>query len=242
VHTGEREGADDDGWRDLKVGVWFRTTSPPPSSPGSDWTMQAEAISYYCDIAEANKFGDLLWATGFQRQALQAQELIFLGDGADGIWNLVQEHYPEAVQIVDWFHAAEHLAKVAHSAFPEEPEARRHWLERHREALWAGRVEAVVQACEALREQAGDEARKGAEYFRHHASRMRYATFRAQGYQIGSGTIESACKQLGIQRMKVPGATWTREGARRTAKARAALLSDQWDLLAKRREYLPRVA
>jgi len=71
---------------------------------------------------------------------------------------------------------------------------------------------------------------------------MNYAAFRARGYQIGSGTIESACKQLGILRMKVPGATWSTEGARRTAKARAAFLSDQWDEVAARRERLPRAA
>ncbi len=71
---------------------------------------------------------------------------------------------------------------------------------------------------------------------------MDYAAFRKAGYQIGSGTVESACKQLGIQRMKVPGAMWDLQGARLTAKARAALLSDQWDILAQRRLYLPRVA
>jgi len=71
---------------------------------------------------------------------------------------------------------------------------------------------------------------------------MDYATYRRKGYQIGSGTIESACKQLGVQRMKVPGATWNLEGARLTAKSRAALLSDQWEMLTARREYLPRVA
>ena len=69
-----------------------------------------------------------------------------------------------------------------------------------------------------------------------------WAGLRRAGCQIGSGTVESACRQLGIQRMKVPGATWDLNGARLVAKERTALLSDQWGILTQRREYLPRVA
>jgi hypothetical protein len=243
VHTHETEGPEDQGWRDLKVGAWFVTDAPPPQRPQEDWDIHAEQISYYCDFAEAKAFGKLLWATGFQRRALQAQELIFLGDGAEWIWNLVHEHYPQATQIVDWFHAAEHLAAVAKAAFGEE-EARQRWHEDVREQLWEGKVAEVIAACEALAKggRGQEEASQAATYFRNNASRMDYGTYRSKGYQIGSGTIESGCKQLGIQRMKVPGATWNLEGARLTAKARAAFLSNQWDLLTARREYLPRVA
>jgi len=185
----------------------------------------------------------LLWATGIQREALRAKELVFLGDAAEWIWNLVQEHFPQAVQIVDWFHAAEHLETVAKAVF-EEQSARKAWLQDTRQWLWEGQLSAVIRACEVLTHQGhgADQARKATTYFTNNAIRMDYAAYRKAGYQIGSGTVESACKQLGIQRMKVPGATWDLQGARLTAKARAALLSDQWDTLANRREYLPRVA
>lgn len=241
VHTHEREAEEDEGWRDLKVGAWFVTEVPPPDSPQEDWDIHAKELSYYCDISDAKTFGELLWATAVHRRALQAKELIFLGDAAEWIWNLVREYFPEAIQIVDWFHAAEHLEKVAKAVFPES-EARKAWLERLRGQLWEGKVPDVILACAELGEQGYEVARQAATYFRNNAERMNYATYRKQGYQIGSGTVESACKQLGIQRMKVPGATWNLEGARLTAKARAALLSNQWDALAGRREYLPRVA
>jgi hypothetical protein len=71
-------------------------------------------------------------------------------------------------------------------------------------------------------------------YFTNNRQRMNYPEYRAKGYQIGSGTIESGCKQIGMQRLKVSGATWGKERARRVAKARAALLSNQWDMLASR--------
>jgi hypothetical protein len=241
VHTHERKDDEDAGWRDLKVGAWFVSDAPPPDSPQEDWDIHARQISYYCDITDAKSFGQLLWATGIQRKALQARELIFLGDAAEWIWNLVREHFPHAIQIVDWFHAAEHLSLLAKAVF-QKPEQHKAWLEKVRGWLWQGHVQDVIFACEHLSEQGHALALQTATYFRHNAVRMDYATYRQRGYQIGSGTIESGCKQLGIQRMKVPGATWNVEGARLTAKARAALLSNQWDTLADRREYLPRVA
>ena len=243
VHCREKRDAEDEGWRDLKAGAWFHTEAPPPATPEDSWEIQARDISYYCDFGEASAFGALLWARGYARGALRAREVVFIGDGAEWIWNLVAEHYPQATQIVDWFHARERLGGVAKAAIRDGAEQAR-WLERVRGLLWEGRVEEVLAALGALpgAEEVGNEVHKAIHYFSAHRARMHYAAFRAQGYQIGSGTIESACKQLGILRMKVPGATWSTEGARRTAKARAAFLSDQWDEVAARREYLRHAA
>ena len=243
VHCREKRSVDDEGWRDLKAGAWFRTDAPAPSTPEDTWEIRARDISYYCDVAEASTFGALLWATGYARGVLRARELVFIGDGADWIWNLVAEHYPQATQIVDWFHARERLGVVAKAAIRDGAEQAR-WLDQVRGWLWAGRVDEVLAELGALpgAEEVGNEVHKAIHYFSTHRARMNYAAFRARGYQIGSGTIESACKQLGILRMKVPGATWSTEGARRTAKARAAFLSDQWDEVAARRERLPRAA
>jgi len=247
VHTREREDEEDQGWRDLKVGAWFESDAPPPEEPQEDWDVQAKNLTYYWDFAEAKEFGKLLWATGIQREALRAKEIIFLGDAAEWIWNLAHEHFPRAVQTPDqiggWFHAAEHLETLAKAVFEEEG-ARKAWLKDARQLLWDGHLLTLIQTCTALADQGhgADEARKAVTYFTNNASRMNYAAYRKAGYQIGSGTVESACKQLGIQRMKVPGAMWDLQGARLTAKARAALLSNQWDILTQRRDYLPRVA
>jgi hypothetical protein len=233
-------GQQEHAWRDLKVGAWFTTTAEPPQSPEDEWDIQATDISYYCDIQEAQQFGALLWATGCQRQAELAQELIFLGDGADWIWRLVQEHYPEAVQIVDWFHATEYIAPVAKAAFEDE-DRRQAWITRVRTDLWNGALEAVITAFERLtaHPRASEPATKAVTYFTNNRHRMNYPEYRAKGYQIGSGTIESGCKQIVTQRLKVAGAIWEHDNAIKTAKARAALLSDQWDLITARREHLP---
>jgi hypothetical protein len=243
VHTSEHRDDSDEGWRDLKMGAWFETDTKPPAEPDGEWDIQAKNITYYCDITEAERFGPLLWATGVQRRAPIAKEIIFIADGAEWIWNLVQTQYPKAVQIIDWFHAAEHLTPVAERAGRTADEQRA-WLKQMRTALWDGRLDHVITACaaHARPDCPNDPAQSAAQYFSNNRQRMDYPAYRAKGYQIGSGTMESGCKQVGTQRLKVPGATWDKGGARYVAKARAALLSDQWDMLAQRRIRLPHPA
>lgn len=230
VHT---HGQDDHPWRDLKVGAWFEARGRPPKQPDGQWRIQAENIDYYADICSAAEFGQLLWTTGVQHHAQLAQELVILGDGADWIWRLVDEHFPRAVQILDWFHASQYLMPVAKAAFTTA-EAQSRWVNQTKQALWDGQLDHVIDACLELTrtEDSTDPAYVAARYFDQNRSRMDYPAYRQQGYQIGSGTIESAAKQIGLLRMKVAGAIWNVASARLVAKARAAYLSHRWPDLA----------
>lgn len=215
-------------WRDLKIGSWFEARGKPPTSPDGQWCIRAENIHYYTDICPAAEFGTLFWSSGITHNAHLAHELIMLGDGAEWIWNLVMQYFPDAIQILDWFHASEHLMPVAQAAFitPDEQAA---WVTQMKQLMWAGQVEAIIETIDQLALVCShDILRTTANYFECHKERMRYAYFRSQGYQIGSGTIESAAKQIGMMRMKVPGAIWNEANARIVAKARAAYLSDHW--------------
>jgi hypothetical protein len=238
-------GDADNPWRELKIGAWFQAKGHPPKTPDGKWRIQAENITYYADVCEAQTFGELVWASGLQRNADQAVELIFIGDGAAWIWRLVERYFPDAIQIVDWFHACEYLVDVARVAF-SEAKKRQDWLTTQRTALWHGELDTVIDACQAQvqpqRDPNDDPAQKAVTYFTNNRSRMDYPTYRNNGYQIGSGTIESAAKQIVSQRMKVTGAIWNLDSARLVAKARAAFLSDQWDDLAARRTHLNRAA
>ena len=223
-----RDGENGSGWRDFKVGAWFEARGKPPTSPDGEWQIQAENINYYTDICPASDFSSLVWATGVEQHVNLAQELIILGDGAEWIWNIVTENFPDAIQILDWFHASEHLMPVAQAAFSDE-QTRSQWVSQMRQLMWDGDTDKLIATCIKLAEtNAHDDIRKAANYFREHKARMRYAYFRSQGYQIGSGTIESAAKQIGLMRMKVPGARWNEESARLVAKARATFLSNRW--------------
>jgi hypothetical protein len=232
-------------WRDMKVLCWLdgkcapaqRSARQRNQAERQQVALRAKNMRYFCAITGTDDFGQLVWATGCNLKADLSPELIFLGDGAVWIWNLVGRYYPNAIQIVDWYHAEEHLEMVASAAFPHAPD-RTHWLEGVTQALWDGQVEQVISAGEALA-PACELARKAAHYFYTHAERMRYDCFRAAGYMIGSGTVESGCKQIVTQRLKLPGAQWTVAGAVQTAKARAVWLSGHWQTLCDQRSALP---
>jgi hypothetical protein len=243
VHIRGAEGVEDAAWRELKVGAWFTTCAQPPASPRDEWSIRAKDVHYYADICEAGAFGRLVWTTGFQHHAQLAEELIILDDGARWIWDLVDEHYPQAIQIVDWFHACAYSVPVSQIALAQKEE-RETWIEQMKTALWKGQLATVIAACQEhvdpKREK--DPAQQAVTYYTNNQHRMDYPTYRANGYQIGLGTIESGIKQIGTQRMKVTGAFWNLEPARKVSKARAAYLSGQWVELAARRCHLSRAA
>jgi len=233
-------------WRDMKVGCWYQAEAVPISQQSSRQRQKTEREGtvfrttqhqYYCDIAHVAEFGKLAWATGCQVTADLVAELVFVCDGATWIWELIAHYYPNAVQIVDWYHAEDRLKRLADTVF-SSPSERQPWLAQITETLWQGQVEEVVLACKCFA-SAYDEARQAVTYFSNNTHRMRYDQFRSHGYLLGSGTIESACKQIVTQRLKRSGAQWLVEGAVLTAKARSAWLSNQWHTLCSKRFALP---
>lgn len=235
-------------WRELKTVCWYEVTPIPEWQWPSRYTerlgklegLKATAIRYHCDIQEAEAFSTLLWSTGCHYLADRAQELIFVCDGARWIWRLVEENFPQVVQILDWYHAVEYLTPVAQTFFHDE-DKQREWVTTMKEHLWFSRTQTVIEACLALTNSASvaDPAAKAATYFQNNLARMDYAYFRQQGYLIGSGAVESGCKQIGTMRLKRSGARWLEEGARWVAKARAVWLSGQWQEVVQSKSDLP---
>jgi hypothetical protein len=236
-------------WRDLKAGCWYegevapvrqQSTRQKEKAQREGVALRAKNKKYFCDIAEAKKFGKLLWATGCAAGADRARVLVFICDGAVWIWNLIAQYFPNAIQIVDWYHAADRLKRIAEEAFPNLEE-RQTWLKQVTEDLWQGRVELVIEACRPLAKKS-KWAKQSLTYYRNNLERMRYDQFRASGLLIGSGIIESGCKQIVTQRLKLPGAQWNLDGAILTAKARTAWMSGEWQKLVSARSLLPLAA
>jgi hypothetical protein len=214
----------EDGWHEMKGGTWWT----------QDEHGQAQDIRYYVDTAPAERFSDLVWATGFERLADQTEELTFVTDGSEWIERIITQHFPHATLIIDWFHACEYLAPVAALAYSDASQ-REDWLNRVTTDLWEGRITQVIKACRPFvrshLKPDDDPAQQAIRYFFNPRHRMDYPTYRDHNYPIGSGTMESACKQLGLQRLKISGARWgqDRESACKVAKARATYLSEHWD-------------
>lgn len=236
-------------WRELKNIVWYQVEPRKSyqrrrhhaSHIGEQNDLQAQAISYHCDMQTPDQFSELFWATACQRKADLYQELVFVCDGAIWIWKLIEHYFPNAVQIVDWYHACEYLPPIAEAVFGKDTPQYHEWLEQARTQLWEGQIDALIHDCQLFASipAAAKAVHAAVSYFTHNQKRMDYARFRQQGYFIGSGTVESAGKQIATLRLKRAGARWTVNGAVSTAKARAAWLSNQWDDLAKRRAALP---
>lgn len=109
--------------------------------------LQAKDMKYHCDITEAEQFGRLLWATGIQNNVDTYNEIIFVSDGAVWIWKLVEKYFPQAIQIVDWYHASQYLTPIAEAAFGADTSQAKEWLAQARTDLWEGRIQEVIQAC-----------------------------------------------------------------------------------------------
>ena len=242
---GKKEEVEED-WRDMKIVCWYegelvpirqRSVRQKIKAQREGTVFRAKNKQYACDIAEAEQFGKLLWASGCSVFADRVPELVFVCDGATWIWKLISHYYPNAIQIVDWYHAEERLERIAEEAFSDLGE-RQPWLEKITEALWQGNVECVMEACQSLSKKSA-LAKQALTYFNNNKERMRYAQFRAAGYLIGSGVIESGCKQIVSRRLKLPGAQWNLEGAILTAKARCVWLSGRWQELISKRSLLP---
>ena len=118
--------------------------------------------------------------------------MVVLGDGATWIWNICQEHFPGAIQIVDLHHAKQHLWAVARQLHPDNRARREAWAEARCAELEDGRLDEVLAS---LRSAAGcEEAQKCPEHIQGNRRRMRYAAFRAAGLSVGSGVLEAGCK------------------------------------------------
>ncbi len=222
VHTRE------DGWKEIKLGAIYTTTMVRPRMHPERLEVRARDLSFVADMVEAQSFGPAIWAEAARRGVLQAEEVVVIGAGAQWIWNLVEEHFPAAIQIVDWYHASQYLWRAAHAIYGEGTELAQHWARARLDELWEGQVAAVLEHLQTYT-GAGAAVQETLTYYTNNQQRMRYAEYRARGIQIGSGSIESGCNHVIGARLKQAGMLWNRDGVVAVAKVRTWLKSGRWD-------------
>ena len=151
-----------------------------------------------------------------------------VADGAAWIWNLASDYFYDSTQLVDWFHACEHLANAAQQLYPQDDGLRKRWLHEYKTMLFQGHADRVVQHLQKKAETASPTAaevlQQEAGYFETHKHRMYYLDFRNEGWLIGSGTVESAAKQY-KHRFTGPGMRWSRTGLENLIPVRSLVLS-----------------
>src|SRR5262245_187358 len=216
------------GWSELKVGCCYHTHSHVDRKRPERLEIRAHSPSYVTALEEAQTFGWRLWQEAVRRGYLSSEEVVVLGDGAHWIWNIAQRHFPRAIQIVDWYHASEYIWNAASAIWGEDGRERSEWAHAQLDLLWESKVQEVLVELERRRET-GEAVEAALSYYSEHQTRMDYASYRARGLQIGSGSAESACKPLVTARLKQAGMIWDAQGAEAVAVVRAWLLSERWE-------------
>ena len=230
--TEGRKGKDETGkakTREAKLGCVFTQTELDKNQrPVRD----ENSTTYVGAIETAEAFGIRIYAEAIRRGVTRAAKVIILGDGAHWIWAIAEEHFYGAIQIVDLYHAREHLAAIAKMVYGASNIKSKEWMDARCEQLDAGDVEAVIASMRRLRPsnaKVHEEVRTAMDYFYKNAKRMRYADFRKQGLFVGSGVVEAGCKMICGQRLKLSGMHWTVTGANAIIALRCCQLSARWE-------------
>jgi hypothetical protein len=214
--------------REAKLGCIFTQTGVDKEGrPIRD----EQSTSYIGAIETADDFASRLYKESKRRGIDRVGEVCVIGDGALWIWNIADEQFHGASQIVDLYHAREHYWTVARGCFKSKEEQSK-WAEERRLELNNGNVEAVIRAIEALVSLPGhdkDLCEKEIGYFEKNKERMRYADFKKRGMFVGSGVMEAGCRTVVGQRLKQSGMHWTVRGANNIIALRCSQLSNRWE-------------
>jgi hypothetical protein len=216
-----------EGWKEFKAGVVYELGQRSGRDPHTGELIDlpyAEARHYTAVLGDVEQFTPALWAVAVAHALPRAARSSVTADGAEWIWNLATDLFPDSTQIVDWYHATQHLAQAAHALFPKDETRALDWYRQMQTPLFRGEIWKITRPLE----HAGlaDQAR----YFEHHQRRMQYQEFREAGWLIGSGPVESEIKQYKA-RLTGPGMRWSRPNAERMLLIRSAVLSNQFDTL-----------
>lgn len=230
--TEGRQGKDETGrakTREAKLGCVFTQTAV--NEKGHP-VREEDSTTYVGAIETAEAFGKRIYAEAVRRGMREAETVIILGDGAKWIWGIAEEHFYGTIQIVDLYHAREHLAKLSKLVYGSDSEKSKEWSAARREQLDAGDVQAVVVSMSRLRpkdKKIQKAVQTEMDYFSGNAERMRYADFRKRGLFVGSGVVEAGCKTVFGQRLKLSGMHWTVKGSNAIIALRCCQLSGRWE-------------
>ncbi len=232
-----------EGWKEVKIAVFSqvetlvlddpdRRAAQRAGSLGERDVVRLHAHSYCAGLWDADTFGRYQYLEGLRRGFDRLEKASAANDGARWIARITDTNFPHAQPIIDWMHGTEHLWAVGKAVFGETTPEAAQWVRQRKAELWAGDGEAVIVALKALDlEQAGypESVRQAPGYFATRIEEMRYADFRDAGYPIGSGSVESAARNVVQPRMRRPGRGWNRDNADAMLSALAEFHSNRWD-------------
>lgn len=215
--------------REVKLGCVFTQTSYDKEGFP---IRNSDSTTYTGAIETAEEFGKRIYLEASQRGWERAAKKVVIADGAEWIWNLADLHFPGAIQIVDLYHARQHLWDLARRLHPNDAIKQKAWMKKHQRLLDKGKIEKLVlslRSIDSTNPEIIEEVRIEAAYFERNAERMRYPKFRHQHLFVGSGVIEAGCKTVIGSRLKQSGMFWTVRGANAIVALRCCHLNRQFE-------------
>jgi hypothetical protein len=191
-----------------------------------------DSTTYTGAIESAEEFGKRIYVEAWKRGWSRAKQKVVMGDGAEWIWNIADEHFSGAVQIVDLYHARQHLWDLARQLHPHDQAQQKRWIMIHQNMLDEGKIEKLVgglRSVDSPHPELAETLRIAAEYFEKNAARMRYPEFRRQHLFVGTGVMEAGCKAVIGCRLKQSGMFWTVRGANAIIALRCCWLSGRFE-------------
>ena len=207
-------------WKEVKMGRLFKKSDLLPFSENKNFITKSTFVAH---LGEAKDF-----FPKFEYEVESLKQVVFINDGGPWIWKWIESSFPNSIQILDYYHAKEHLCEFAKEYFEEEQQ-REKWIENQCEALLHRTPEEVVINIKSLPHQKKTENKKDKliNYYTTHLKRMQYKSFKEKGLLIGSGAIESA-HRIYQQRFKLSGQHWTKKGLQEVMQIKSAYESDSW--------------
>jgi hypothetical protein len=229
-----RKGKQEDGTaktREAKLGCIFTQTSTgDKNKPIRD----KNSTTYFGAIETSDLFGRRLYMEAARRGAASAEKVVVIGDGAKWIWNLADCHFPKAIQIIDLYHAKEHLSAFVKNVVSDtetQQETKNEWFTLLEDGDIKTLASEMTQSIAGMGEEQKEKATTEINYFTENANRMQYADFKKQGLFVGSGVIEAGCKNVIGKRLKQSGMHWSVKGANAVIALRCSILSGRFNLL-----------
>jgi hypothetical protein len=213
-------------WHEMKLGVYYQIEQAARKANGRGELTDKVVVS---TLAGAVELGERLHWEALRAGLGRARNLEMLGDGAHWIWNLKRDRWAQATEVLDFYHASEHLWNIGRALKGEEQA--RVWVEPLLHQLRHGKEKKVLRSLAGLRApggQRGETVRREQNYFAGQGHRMRYQQIADRGWPIGSGAVESACRQYQT-RFKRPGQFWTETGLRHLCALTEARHNHHWE-------------
>ncbi len=216
-------------WKEMKLGMVYKDNNKIKMTNGKNIITEKDYVAY---LGSPDKFRQLLLNSAIKNGYGRTENTVFIADGAKWLWNICEDLFPDAIQILDYYHLSENVYKYANLLYPDKEKEMVKWAETVLKDIKEGRIDDVIDSLPDINYNNKDSKQaipnlKG--YLQNNRNRVNYKEYKNKGFSIGSGAVESGNKKVIQQRLKQSGMHWSHSGGQNIASLRVKYCSNKWD-------------